>query len=142
MGIVEERYLFPTPRIIMENHYQVPNHHFKSIRMIIVETMRRYKRYLRHCGPTHSGQPTELALLVGASKVGLEDPRPLYHRIQEVTFSSDRKRMKVRARPVGGTHICDSFRNASTSIILPNSSSPSPNNKTQTPSQGKKWVSN
>jgi Ca2+-transporting ATPase len=93
-----------------------------------------------HCGPAHSGQPTELALLVGASKVGLEDPRPLYHRIQEVPFSSDRKRMEVRARPVGGTHICDSFRNASTSIILPNSSSPSPNNKTQTPSQGKKHL--
>jgi magnesium-transporting ATPase (P-type) len=79
-----------------------------------------------HCGPAHSGQPTELALLVGASKVGLDDPRPLYHRIQEVPFSSDRKRMEVRARPVGGTHICASFRNASSSIILPNSSSTSP----------------
>jgi P-type Ca2+ transporter type 2C len=29
------------------------------------------------------GQPTELALLVAASKSGVTDPRPLYHRIQE-----------------------------------------------------------
>lgn len=93
-----------------------------------------------HCGPAHSGQPTELALLVGAFKVGLDDPRPLYHRIQEVPFSSDRKRMEVRARPVGGTHICESFRNASSSFILLNTSSPSPNNKVQSPSLVKKHL--
>lgn len=92
-----------------------------------------------HCGPSHSGQPTELALLVGAAKAGLEDPRPLYHRIQEVPFSSDRKRMEVRARPVGGAHICASFQNAfpkqqrgqttittTTRKPFPNSSQPPP----------------
>lgn len=55
------------------------------------------------------GQPTELALLVGASKSGVPDPRPLYHRIQEIPFSSDRKRMEVRARPVSGEHSCHAF---------------------------------
>lgn len=52
----------------------------------------------------HSGQPTELALLVAAAKAGVEDPRPQYHRLQEVPFSSERKRMEVRARPVNGVH--------------------------------------
>jgi Ca2+-transporting ATPase len=56
-----------------------------------------------------SGQPTELALLVAASKSGVADPRPLYHRIQEIPFSSDRKRMEVRARPVTGEHACHAF---------------------------------
>lgn len=56
-----------------------------------------------------TGQPTELALLVAASKSGIPDPRPLYHRIQEIPFSSDRKRMEVRARPVSGQHVCHAF---------------------------------
>jgi Ca2+-transporting ATPase len=56
-----------------------------------------------------SGQPTELALLVAAEKGGVSDPRPSYHRIQEVPFTSDRKRMEVRARPVGGIHSCPAF---------------------------------
>mmetsp|Transcript_67211 Transcript_67211/g.99571 ORF Transcript_67211/g.99571 Transcript_67211/m.99571 type:complete len:1054 (+) Transcript_67211:98-3259(+) len=60
-------------------------------------------------GTAISGQPTELALLVGAAKAGVPDPRPLYHRIQEIPFSSDRKRMEVRARPVGGAHSCAAF---------------------------------
>jgi P-type Ca2+ transporter type 2C len=55
------------------------------------------------------GQPTELALLVAAAKSGVIDPRPLYHRIQEIPFSSDRKRMEVRARPVNGEHVCHAF---------------------------------
>jgi P-type Ca2+ transporter type 2C len=62
---------------------------------------------------TNSGQPTELALLVGAEKSNIPDPRPLYHRTQEVPFSSDRKRMEVRARPVNGNHSCSAFTNAS-----------------------------
>jgi len=61
---------------------------------------------------TNSGQPTELALLVGAEKSSIPDPRPLYHRVQEIPFSSDRKRMEVRARPVNGNHSCLSFTNA------------------------------
>lgn len=60
-------------------------------------------------GGTLSGQPTELALLVASAKAGVPDPRPLYHRVQEIPFTSDRKRMEVRARPVSGTHPCDAF---------------------------------
>lgn len=57
----------------------------------------------------HSGQPTELAMLVAAVKSKASDPRPLYHRIQEIPFTSDRKRMEVRARPVNGQHSCSAF---------------------------------
>eukprot|EP00814_Leptocylindrus_danicus_P000353 CAMPEP_0116013088 /NCGR_PEP_ID=MMETSP0321-20121206/5518_1 /TAXON_ID=163516 /ORGANISM="Leptocylindrus danicus var. danicus, Strain B650" /LENGTH=1036 /DNA_ID=CAMNT_0003482571 /DNA_START=413 /DNA_END=3523 /DNA_ORIENTATION=+ len=64
-------------------------------------------------GPALSGQPTELALLVAAMKAGIDDPRPLYHRLQEVPFTSDRKRMEVKARPVGGSHTCFAFTIAS-----------------------------
>ena len=60
-------------------------------------------------GAAMSGQPTELALLIGSVKAGVPDPRPLYHRLQEIPFSSDRKRMEVRARPVGGAHSCTAF---------------------------------
>lgn len=66
-----------------------------------------------HVGGPISGQPTELALLIGAAKARVSDPRPQYHRIQEVPFSSERKRMEVRARPVSGTHCCKAFTNAS-----------------------------
>jgi len=59
-----------------------------------------------------SGQPTELALLVGAVKARISDPRPQYHRIQEIPFTSDRKRMEVRARPVNGSHSCSAFTHA------------------------------
>jgi Ca2+-transporting ATPase len=62
-----------------------------------------------HAGGPISGQPTELALLVGAAKANVVDPRPQYHRIQEIPFSSDRKRMEVRARPVSGRHCCQAF---------------------------------
>jgi len=62
-----------------------------------------------HTGGALSGQPTELALLTAASKAGLTDPRPLYHRVQEVPFTSERKIMEVRARPVGGSHVCEAF---------------------------------
>jgi Ca2+-transporting ATPase len=62
-----------------------------------------------HSGGAMSGQPTELALLVAAEKANVADPRPQYHRIQEVPFSSERKRMEVRARPVNGTHCCKAF---------------------------------
>ena len=55
------------------------------------------------------GQPTEVALLVGAQKANIADPRPMYHRIQEIPFSSDRKRMEVKCRPVGGAHTCTAF---------------------------------
>ena len=65
-----------------------------------------------HTGGALSGQPTELALLVAAEKAGFADPRPQYHRVQEVPFTSERKRMEVRARPVSGHHACDFFRNA------------------------------
>jgi Ca2+-transporting ATPase len=58
---------------------------------------------------TASGQPTELALLVASEKSGVSDPRPLYHRTQEIPFTSDRKRMEVRARPVSGQHSCLAF---------------------------------
>ena len=64
---------------------------------------------------TISGQPTELALLVAAMKAGYSDPRPQYHRLQEMPFSSERKRMDVRARPVSGKHTCVFFQNLSLS---------------------------
>lgn len=64
-------------------------------------------------GSALSGQPTELALLVAAMKANVGDPRPQYHRLQEVPFSSDRKRMEVKARPVNGVHACEAFRIAS-----------------------------
>ena len=57
-----------------------------------------------------SGQPTEIALLVGAAKAGVQDPRPQYHRTKEIPFSSDRKRMEVCARPINGVHECIAFR--------------------------------
>lgn len=59
-----------------------------------------------------SGQPTEISLLVGAAKAGVQDPRPLYHRTQEIPFTSDRKRMEVCARPVNGTHPWIAFSKA------------------------------
>ena len=62
-----------------------------------------------HTGGACSGQPTELALLVAAAKTGIEDPRPQYHRVQEIPFTSERKRMEVRARPVNGIHACRAF---------------------------------
>ncbi len=62
-----------------------------------------------HSGGAMSGQPTELALLVASDKARVTDPRPQYHRIQEVPFSSERKRMEVRARPVSGRHCCHAF---------------------------------
>jgi P-type Ca2+ transporter type 2C len=63
-----------------------------------------------HTGGALTGQPTELALLVAAAKAGYPDVRPQYHRLQEIPFTSDRKRMDVRARPVNGRHGCDDFQ--------------------------------
>jgi len=51
---------------------------------------------------SHAGQPTELALLVASRKCHVEDPRPSFQRLQEIPFSSERKRMEVRARPFRG----------------------------------------
>lgn len=65
-----------------------------------------------YVGGSLSGQPTELALLVAADKAGLADPRPQYHRVQEIPFSSDRKRMEVKARPVNGKQACEAFLQA------------------------------
>lgn len=66
-------------------------------------------------GRTLSGQPTELSLLVASEKAGFPDCRPQYTRVQETPFSSERKMMEVRARPVGGTHSCIAFDYASKS---------------------------
>lgn len=63
-----------------------------------------------HTGAALSGQPTELALLVSAEKANIGDARPQYHRVQEVPFTSDRKRMELKARPVNGNHCCEAFR--------------------------------
>jgi Ca2+-transporting ATPase len=78
---------------------------------------------------TAMGQPTEMALLVGAQKANIPDPRPMYHRIQEIPFSSDRKRMEVKCRPVGGAHTCTAFtlsarrhKHNSTELISPDGS--------------------
>jgi len=71
-------------------------------------------------GSAISGQPTELALLIGAVKANISDPRPQYHRTQEIPFSSERKRMEVRARPVSGTHCCHAFELAATKAVTPN----------------------
>lgn len=65
-----------------------------------------------HTGGAMSGQPTELSLLVAARKAQVSDPRALYHRIMEVPFTSDRKRMEVRARPVNGVQSCHAFERA------------------------------
>jgi len=53
---------------------------------------------------TTAGQPTELALLAASRKCGMVDPRPNYQRIQEIPFSSERKRMEVRVKPFRGTY--------------------------------------
>eukprot|EP00934_Nitzschia_sp_Nitz4_P006900 Nitzschia sp. Nitz4//scaffold287_size23745//16858//20130//NITZ4_008461-RA/size23745-snap-gene-0.24-mRNA-1//1//CDS//3329545772//6890//frame0 len=66
-----------------------------------------------HTGAAMSGQPTELALLVAAAKAKLQDPRQKYHRIQEIPFSSERKRMEVSAQPLNGIHCCTAFEKAS-----------------------------
>lgn len=58
---------------------------------------------------TLSGQPTELSLLVASEKAGFSDVRAQYTRIQETPFTSERKMMEVRARPVSGLHVCDAF---------------------------------
>ena len=55
------------------------------------------------------GQPPEMALLIGSAKANIPDPRPMYHRLQEIPFSSDRKRMEVKCRPVGGAHSYTAF---------------------------------
>jgi Ca2+-transporting ATPase len=80
-----------------------------------------------HSGGAMSGQPTELALLVGAEKANVPDPRPQYHRIQEIPFSSERKRMEVRARPVSGIHCCRAFEMATLSASA--TANPSPRRK-------------
>ncbi|CAB9523428.1 Calcium-transporting ATPase type 2C member [Seminavis robusta] len=72
-------------------------------------------------GRSLSGQPTELALLVASEKAGFPDCRAQYTRLQETPFSSERKMMEVRARPVSGRHTCDAFAIASASS---NSGSP------------------
>lgn len=69
-------------------------------------------------GMSISGQPTELALLIGAFKANVPDPRPQYHRTQEIPFSSERKRMEVRARPVSGKHCCQAFEIAVTTATF------------------------
>ena len=58
------------------------------------------------------GQPTELALLCASEKIGLEDPRSQYHRLQEIPFTSERKCMEVRARPFSDRHACSAFSTA------------------------------
>ena len=67
-----------------------------------------------------SGQPTELALLVGSLKAKVNDPRPQYHRVQEIPFSSDRKRMEVKVRPINGDHECHALKIASKNESLKN----------------------
>ncbi len=44
---------------------------------------------------TNRGAPTELSLLVVATKFGVDDPRSKYTRVNEIPFSSDTKRMEV-----------------------------------------------
>jgi len=61
---------------------------------------------------TNTGQPTELAILVATAKASLENPRPQYLRGQEIPFTSERKKMEVKARPVNGVHVCIPFQNA------------------------------
>lgn len=51
-----------------------------------------------------TGQPTELALLVVAHKAGLSSPQ--YHRLAEIPFSSERKRMQVQTQ---GSPVCAAF---------------------------------
>ena len=70
---------------------------------------------------TLSGQPTELSLLVASEKAGFQDVRPQYTRVQETPFTSERKMMEVRARPVSGRHVCDAFNYAmQTPMASPN----------------------
>jgi len=75
-------------------------------------------------GGALSGQPTELSLLVASEKAGFHDVRPQYTRVQETPFTSERKMMEVRARPVSGIHSCDAFTYAmqnSPALASPNS---------------------
>jgi Ca2+-transporting ATPase len=65
-----------------------------------------------HTGGDRQGQPTELALLTAAAKAGIVDPRAQFHRTRETPFTSERKRMEIRARPVSGQHNCIAFANA------------------------------
>lgn len=58
-----------------------------------------------------SGQPTEVAILAAAAKAGVADSRPKYDRIHEVPFTSERKIMTVRAKPIDG-HVCEAFDRA------------------------------
>lgn len=44
------------------------------------------------------GQPTEGALVAAAQKLGIDDPRRLYTRIEEISFSSEKKWMAVKYR--------------------------------------------
>jgi magnesium-transporting ATPase (P-type) len=86
-----------------------------------------------HTGGALSGQPTELALLVSAEKAGFPDARPQYHRIKEIPFTSDRKRMEIKARPVNGVHACQAFSLEASGIgITTSSSSSSPGNSNNT----------
>ena len=66
----------------------------------------------RKFGGAMTGQPTELSLLVASEKAGFPDVRPQYTRVQETPFTSERKMMEVRARPVSGLHACDAFNYA------------------------------
>lgn len=44
------------------------------------------------------GQPTEGALVAAAQKLGIDDPRRLYTRTEEISFSSEKKWMAVKYR--------------------------------------------
>ncbi len=44
---------------------------------------------------SNRGVPTELSLLIAAAKFGVTDPRSRYTRVDEIAFTSDRKRMEV-----------------------------------------------
>lgn len=44
------------------------------------------------------GQPTEGALVAAAQKLGIDDPRRLYSRTEEISFSSEKKWMAVKYR--------------------------------------------
>ena len=93
-----------------------------------------------HTGGAMSGQPTELALLVGAEKVGIPDPRPLYHRISEIPFSSDRKRMEVRASPINGMHQCQAFQICTAHANLKKDNQPKHMTKRQSDNDGMYFI--